>query len=91
MVRKCKIQVSGKVQGVFFRKFTRETALSLGLSGWVRNMPDGSVLIEAQGTEAGLSRFMDWCKTGSPLCRVDSVRSQFMDAQEEFSGFEIRR
>lgn len=73
MIRNYQIKVSGLVQGVWFRKYTCDEALSLGLTGFVRNEPDGSVYAEAQGEEAQLSLFLEFLKSGSPLSKVDSV------------------
>lgn len=67
------IRVAGKVQGVWFRKYTTEEALRLGIHGWVRNEPDGSVLIHAEGEAGRLEAFVSWCHGGSPLSRVDEV------------------
>src|SRR5580704_3013179 len=58
---KIKVQVFGKVQGVFFRHSARQQALALHLSGWIKNLSDGSVLCEAQGEEQLLLEFIAWC------------------------------
>jgi acylphosphatase len=67
------IQVKGKVQGVYFRKYTQWKAEELGLTGFVRNMPDGTVYIEAQGEEEKVELLEKWCHLGSPLSKVESV------------------
>lgn len=67
------ITVTGKVQGVFFRKYTKEEADRLGLKGIVRNEPGGSVYIEAEGSKEQLDKFIAWCHKGSPSSRVDKV------------------
>lgn len=59
-----KIHVTGYVQGVGFRYRTMREALSCGIKGFVKNMPDGSVYIEAEGTRKELIRFVEWCKKG---------------------------
>lgn len=59
-----KIHVNGYVQGVGFRWRTVREAASIGIKGFVRNMPDGSVYIEAEGTRKQLGYFVDWCKKG---------------------------
>lgn len=61
------------MQGVGFRWFAKETADSLGLAGWVRNLEDGSVEAEAQGTDEKLDEFVARLKTGNPAARVDSI------------------
>jgi acylphosphatase len=70
-IRRVHIQVSGRVQGVFFRKYARKQAVDLGLSGWVRNLPDGSVETEAEGLSEAVDRFVAWCSHGPELARVD--------------------
>lgn len=69
------IKVIGKVQGVFFRASTRSKADDLGVKGFVRNEPDGSVYIEAEGTEEQLNRLVEWCKEGPPSARVDALET----------------
>ena len=68
------VRVSGVVQGVWFRASTRDMARKLGIAGTVRNAPDGSVLIEAEGEPAGLERFLAWCRVGPPSAVVESVK-----------------
>lgn len=67
------IQVIGKVQGVFFRANARKMALSLGINGWVRNEPDGTLRIEAEGTEEELVQFLSWCNEGPEHAQVERV------------------
>ena len=64
------IRVSGKVQGVFFRASTKEQADRLRIAGVVRNEPDGSVFIDAEGQPEALVLFADWCRQGPPRARV---------------------
>lgn len=68
-----RIIVSGRVQGVFFRAGARDEATRLGIVGWARNEPDGTVLIEAEGTRQAVDRFIEWCGAGPPEARVDHV------------------
>ncbi len=65
--------VKGKVQGVYYRESTRRRGLELGLTGTVRNLDDGSVMVEAQGPELRVEEFIQWCRTGPPDARVDHV------------------
>ena len=67
------ITVKGRVQGVGFRYNVRRQALSLGLDGFVRNMPDGSVYIEAEGYQTDLDEFVGWLRVGSSGSRVIDV------------------
>lgn len=86
-----KIQVTGKVQGVFFRKYTKSKANELGLSGWVRNEPDGSVSILACGDEVRLNELVDWCHTGSPGSEVEKVITRKADEVPTDTEFKILR
>jgi acylphosphatase len=70
---RARIVVRGRVQGVWYRGSAQEEARRLGLVGWARNRPDGSVEILAQGAPAALDRFVEWCREGPPLARVRSV------------------
>jgi acylphosphatase len=69
-------RVTGKVQGVFYRASTIEQARSLGLAGWVRNLPDGSVELEAEGDDGRVRQLVDWCRRGPPAARVDDVATE---------------
>jgi acylphosphatase len=66
--------VSGRVQGVFFRASTAERATELGLRGYVRNLPDGSVEVMAEGTATAVEALLDFCRTGPPAARVERVQ-----------------
>lgn len=68
-----RIQVFGKVQGVFFRTSTKEQADKLGLNGWVENRTDGSVHIEVTGESNAVNDLIQWCQKGPILASVDSV------------------
>lgn len=84
------IIVSGKVQGVFFRKYTLQKATTLQLCGWVKNLPDGSVQIHAEGDSINLQLMIEWCHTGSPNAIVEQV----IVRTQAFTGmnrFEIRK
>ncbi len=81
--------VRGGVQGVWFRASTQETAQRLGLAGWVRNRPDGTVEIHAEGPEAPLKELIQWCHQGPPLARVEAVDLEWVEP-EGLTQFEIR-
>ncbi len=74
-IKQYKIHVTGRVQGVGFRWSAVNEATSRGITGYVKNMPDGSVYIEAEGTEAQLDAFLEWCKHGPGFGFVAQVRS----------------
>ena len=85
------IEVTGKVQGVFFRKHTREKAIELGLKGFVENRNDGSVYIKASGPETEISKLVEWCKKGSPNAVVKNVHYTTSNRTNTFSSFEIKK
>ena len=72
-MRRVRAIVTGRVQGVAYRASTVHAARGHGLTGWVRNLPDGSVELEAQGDEDGVAALMTWCAHGPPAARVAGV------------------
>ena len=82
------IRVTGLVQGVGFRYSARREALALGLTGTVRNQSDGSVSIEAEGSQADLDRFANWCRGGPRGARVDHLETCPIPTRGD-SGFVI--
>lgn len=88
--RRVRIRISGLVQGVFFRAYTQEEALKLGLTGWVRNLPDGSVEAMVEGDAARVDRMIAWCSKGSPQSAVSRVQVQEEQPSGEFGSFAIR-
>jgi len=83
------VRVTGRVQGVFFRAWTREKAREHGIQGWIRNCPDGSVEAHLEGDEGAINWLIDLIADGPPGSRVDHVRTT--DAElEDLSGFEVR-
>jgi acylphosphatase len=66
-------RVSGRVQGVSFRWYAEEKARSLGVGGWVRNEPDGSVLVHAEGEAEAVDALVAWCHEGPTSARVSGV------------------
>jgi len=82
------IKVYGLVQGVFFRYTTRKVARKLNLSGYVKNMPDGSVFIEAEGPEDKLKELLKFAKVGPKYARVDRVEHEFAPPNYQFKGFD---
>lgn len=84
------VVVKGRVQGVFFRDYTRKQALQFNLTGWIRNLSDGSVEALFCGDEKMVSDMLSWLKLGSPQSRVDSVQINDIYSGESFSTFNIR-
>ena len=82
--------VTGLVQGVNFRFHTREAALRCNVSGWVMNLPDGSVAGCFEGDEADVAALIDWCRSGPDWARVDDVAVTAGEYRGEFDGFEVK-
>lgn len=83
--------ISGIVQGVFYRAFTREIANSLGLSGWVRNLTDGRVEALFEGDRADIERAIEQCRIGPPGARVDGIDVDWEEYRGDIKGFDVRR
>lgn len=83
--------VRGRVQGVGFRYFVRQAARELGLRGWVRNLPDGSVELEAEGDEAQLEALEERLRQGPALARVQAVDATRSAEKRTFQTFEVSR
>ena len=81
--------VVGRVQGVFFRASAQREARRLGLTGWVRNRPDGSVELVAEGEDESLREFLGWVQRGPTSARVDRVDSRWRAYTGEFTEFRI--
>jgi len=84
------LQVFGRVQGVGYRFNCYRQACSLGLTGWVRNLPDDSVEIVAEGSAAALKAFSAWCRKGPTFADVEHVTETPEPASGEFPVFEIK-
>ncbi|SOB59520.1 Acylphosphatase [Pseudodesulfovibrio profundus] len=83
--------IHGKVQGVWFRAWTRDIARELGVAGWVRNLPDGSVEALAQAEKGVLDQFIERLHDGPPLARVTEVVVKSGDKETVFDSFDVRR
>jgi len=81
--------VEGRVQGVFFRAFTREAALNLGLSGWVKNRPNGSVEAVVEGEKTAVEKMLQWFYQGSPNSIVEEVHTTEESPLGDTGTFEI--
>ncbi len=85
------VRFHGRVQGVYFRAHCQEKAESLGLSGYVRNLPDGSVEAAFEGERALVEECIEWNRSSQPAARVTAVEVTWGAATGEFRGFEVRR
>ena len=81
--------IQGRVQGVWFRDSTRQEALRFGVTGWVRNVPDGRVEVLVEGPAEKVRMLIDWCHQGPPLARVDRVQELLEEWNGEFESFRI--
>jgi acylphosphatase len=84
------VYVSGRVQGVFFRGTVQERAEQLGLTGWVRNLPDGRVEALFEGEPGKVREMVRWCEEGPSHATVESVVAEFETPAEDLQGFEVR-
>jgi acylphosphatase len=82
--------ISGEVQGVFFRANTRKAASELGVSGWVRNAPNGMVEVVAEGRKPLLDRFIEFCRKGPEGARVDEIEIEWKKFRGEFGDFLVK-
>jgi len=85
------LRIKGRVQGVGFRYATVDEAMRLGLTGWVRNTPDGDVELVAEGDSESIRRIITWSHAGPPGALVVDVDQQILPYAGEFDAFRIRR
>ena len=91
MAARAHLVVTGRVQGVWFRGSMQEEARRLGVSGWVRNLRDGSVEAEAEGERGAVETLAAWAHSGPPGAHVDAVTVDWIAPQGESGGFIVRR
>lgn len=84
---KVRLLISGRVHGVFFRQSTRERARELGLAGWVRNLENGTVEIEAEGKRESVENLIAWTYEGPPSARVDGVDVTWLEPASDSETF----
>lgn len=84
------VQISGRVQGVFFRDATRQKARQLGLSGWVSNTDDGRVEAVFEGDPGAVEEAVSWCGEGPEQAAVEDVDAGYEEPRGESGGFEVR-
>ncbi len=89
--RRVRLFISGRVQGVYFRGYTRDTARLNKLSGWVRNLRDGRVEAVFEGDADDVEKMIAWCYEGSPHARVDDIEILEEVFSGEFETFTIER
>ncbi|PHN01175.1 acylphosphatase [Flavilitoribacter nigricans] len=84
------LKISGQVQGVSYRYSTKKRALELGITGMVKNQPDGTVYAEIEGEEEALQTMIDWCRQGPAYAEVQSVEVESAP-ERNYNSFEIIR
>ena len=83
------VLISGRVQGVFYRAYTRDQARARGLTGWVRNLPDGRVAAVFEGDRKKIDSMLAWCWEGPPYAAVDEILTDWQPHRGEFQDFGI--
>ena len=90
MQKRMRVFISGRVQGVSFRAYTKRRAEELGLSGWVRNLADGRVETVFEGSEKDVETMIEWCRSdGSPASQVSTVDVRKESVTDGLNGFTI--
>lgn len=89
--RTVRARITGRVQGVSFRAWTMQEATRLGLIGWVRNCPDGSVELLARGAAEAVDRLIERCREGPPDASVDAVEARDEQGRDDAAGLLPRR
>ncbi len=88
-MKRLELQIHGQVQGVAFRWSAQRKAQALGLTGWVRNRIDGTVLLVAEGDSGSLGQLLTWAEQGPVHARVDRVDADWAEAMGDFATFEV--
>ena len=81
--------ISGKVQGVYFRKHTQDISLQNNVYGWVKNLVNGDVECVLEGLKSNVDKVMIWCHQGPPNSRVENVEIKYEDFTGHFTDFKI--
>ncbi|WP_020675388.1 acylphosphatase [Geopsychrobacter electrodiphilus] len=91
MMQICRrLLISGRVQGVSFRYYTRQAARKNGVTGWVRNLPDGRVEALIEGEQQAVEATLVWCQQGPELSQVDGLEIEELTYSGVFESFTIR-
>lgn len=91
MEKRVRLKITGVVQGVWFRKSAKDKADEFKLTGWVKNLDNGAVLAEAQGSSPAVEQFITWCYQGPEKAVVTGVETESQDAVAEEKEFVILR
>ncbi|MDE0088630.1 MAG: acylphosphatase [Candidatus Poribacteria bacterium] len=85
------VLISGKVQGVFFRNFTKKNAKQLGINGYAKNLANGKVEVVAEGDKRQLDALVKLLRQGPPAAKVDDVKIEERDFTGEYKSFDVKR
>lgn len=86
---RARVVISGRVQGVFFRAETQRAAERIGVHGWVRNQPDGTVAAVFEGSQQSVDQAVEWCWQGSPMSEVTDVAVHWETPSGQYNTFDI--
>lgn len=89
-MKRVRLDITGKVQGVYFRDSTQRRARELQITGWVRNREDGGVEVEAQGPDAAVDQLVRWCHDGPERAEVTELVAHEISPTSDEDGFEVR-
>lgn len=89
-MKRARVYVSGRVQGVFFRAQTQKAATRYNLTGWVRNLADGRVEALLEGEGKSVDKMLEWCRKGPPAAQVENVSITEEPYTGEFNNFTIK-
>jgi acylphosphatase len=89
-MKRVHVYISGRVQGVFFRAETRRAANGFNITGWVRNMFDGSVEALFEGEDKNVDKMLEWCHIGPPAAKVKEVQAEEEPYTGEFRDFSVK-
>ena len=89
-MKQVKLNIQGRVQGVFFREYIKKAGRRLQLFGYVRNLPDGSVEVMAEGPEEDLKKLVGECRKGPLLAHIKNIDIEYGEPKKEYDNFYVR-
>jgi acylphosphatase len=89
-MKRVRILIEGRMQGINFRYHTQQQAQKLGLAGFVRNLSDGRIEIDAQGDDASVEEMLTWCQEGPQSAQLKSILFRYDEPNEHVSDFIVR-
>ena len=91
MNKRVHLIITGRVQGVWYRSYTKDKAQKIGLTGWIRNLENGDVEAIFEGEEKAIEEMIVWCYSGSPLAEIDDIQTMYEKFSDEFEEFTIQK